>query len=383
MKIVLSGIETNNKGAELMLYAILQEIEKRFPMAKVFVPINSIKQGLGYIKTNLSLSFYPNMNFINLSKKMRIPSVLRHLRLPCGPFDDSYPIKNADYFIDASGYLFTDYWQLSNYSILFLEEQLRGYWKQGTKIIYLPQAFGPIEKSVTKKLIHVLDTYANILMPRDKISKNFLLKETINKSKIYMYPDFTTNVKGYIPDRYKHLINGICIIPNSRMIDRGGISKSLYIKMISYIADYTEKLGYKTFLLNHEGDADEKLAFECGLSLNNKIDVVSGLNGLEVKGLISSSYLCISSRFHGVASALSSCIPCLATSWSHKYEELFNEYDMSDSLLDLTETNECINKVLSYIDKNNNDMIRKSLENNIGRIQQKNIEMWNLVWNKK
>ena len=28
MKIVLSGIETNNKGAELMLYAILQEIDK-------------------------------------------------------------------------------------------------------------------------------------------------------------------------------------------------------------------------------------------------------------------------------------------------------------------------------------------------------------------
>ena len=33
MKIVLWGVETNNKGAELMLYAILQEIERKFPDA--------------------------------------------------------------------------------------------------------------------------------------------------------------------------------------------------------------------------------------------------------------------------------------------------------------------------------------------------------------
>ena len=37
MRIVLSGIETNNKGAELMLYAILQEIERKYPNAEVFV----------------------------------------------------------------------------------------------------------------------------------------------------------------------------------------------------------------------------------------------------------------------------------------------------------------------------------------------------------
>ena len=30
MNFILSGIETKNKGAELMLYAILQEIEKKF-----------------------------------------------------------------------------------------------------------------------------------------------------------------------------------------------------------------------------------------------------------------------------------------------------------------------------------------------------------------
>lgn len=42
MRIVLSGVETHNKGAELMLYAILQEIERRFPDAEVFINKSAI-----------------------------------------------------------------------------------------------------------------------------------------------------------------------------------------------------------------------------------------------------------------------------------------------------------------------------------------------------
>ena len=36
MRYILNGVETNNKGAEIMLYAILQEIERRDKDAVVF-----------------------------------------------------------------------------------------------------------------------------------------------------------------------------------------------------------------------------------------------------------------------------------------------------------------------------------------------------------
>ena len=51
MKIVLTGVETNNKGAELMLYAILQEVERTFPDAEVYISPNAIPQGLNYLQT--------------------------------------------------------------------------------------------------------------------------------------------------------------------------------------------------------------------------------------------------------------------------------------------------------------------------------------------
>ena len=59
MKIVLSGVETNNKGAELMLYAILQEVERRFPDAEVYLPYYRIKQGTKYVHTNLKFKTTP------------------------------------------------------------------------------------------------------------------------------------------------------------------------------------------------------------------------------------------------------------------------------------------------------------------------------------
>ena len=60
MKIVLSGVETNNKGAELMLYAILQEIERKYPTATVYLPYNGIRQGEGYnIVTSLNIKRNP------------------------------------------------------------------------------------------------------------------------------------------------------------------------------------------------------------------------------------------------------------------------------------------------------------------------------------
>ena len=60
MKIVLSGVETNNKGAELMLYAILQEIERKWPDADVYISQKRIKQGLNYVKSlDLRVALFP------------------------------------------------------------------------------------------------------------------------------------------------------------------------------------------------------------------------------------------------------------------------------------------------------------------------------------
>ncbi|MDR1582593.1 MAG: polysaccharide pyruvyl transferase family protein [Prevotellaceae bacterium] len=138
------------------------------------------------------------------------------------------------------------------------------------------------------------------------------------------------------------------------------------------------------FLLNHEGEKDAYLCKLVNEHLNNFLTIVDHLMALEVKGIISQSYLLISSRFHGVASALNSGVPCLATSWSHKYEELFKDYEQFDCVLDIKNIKKSLKQIEEYLSEQIHEKISCDLKNNIKSfIKDKNKEMWNIVWNYK
>lgn len=382
MKIVLSGIETNNKGAELMLYAILQEIERRYPDAEVYVPMFAIRQGLSYVKTDLDLKDKKYARLTRLAIKVHMGGILRRLHLPYLFLYDTIPVPGTDYFIDASGFAFSDQWNPDANTVKRWERTLSGYRHVGSRIVFLPQAFGPVSKPWTLQLIKVLDRYADLIMPRESVSYNYLAQCGIDMGKVKKFTDFTSLVKGQFPKRYEHLRNSVCVIPNMRMIDKGVISLDGYLHFLASVVKAARDKGFRVFLLNHEGPEDEKLAYLCKDRSNFSVDVVSGLNALEVKGIIAESYLCISSRFHGVASALNSGVPCLATSWSHKYAELFKDYCIEDGVLNLSDPDSCIKKINGILKQNTNGTIRSELQAILPAIQKETKEMWKMVWNK-
>jgi hypothetical protein len=49
-----------------------------------------------------------------------------------------------------------------------------------------------------------------------------------------------------------------------------------------------------------------------------------------VKKIISGSQFLVGSRFHALAGALSSAVPAIALGWSHKYQEIFSDFNVSD-----------------------------------------------------
>ncbi|MBP3253723.1 MAG: polysaccharide pyruvyl transferase family protein [Bacteroidales bacterium] len=382
MKIVLSGVETNNKGAELMLYAILQEVERKCPDAVVYVEPNSVKQGLSYLKTKQKLKEKPIGKVVKICSKFHVYGIAYRLKIPTMLMEDVYPIKGADFFLDGAGFHFSDQW---NYPDSYIERKKRlweGTKRNGTKIVFLPQAFGSFEKPQSLKYLGYASEYADIIMAREQQSFDYLSKSgVVDMKKVRLFPDFTSLVEGVFPIEYANLRNSICIIPNYNMIESGTISIEDYLSLLTSFINSARNKGIESYILNHEGIKDEKLAYMCRKKLDNNIDVVTGLNALEVKGLIASSYMVISSRFHGVVSSLNSCVPCLATSWSHKYEELYNDYGICEGVLPLGDINKAIEKMDVLLDKEANYAMRKHLEKEIGIIQDKNREMWNVVWN--
>lgn len=379
MKIVLSGVETNNKGAELMLYAILQEIERKFPDATVYLSPYRIKQGLQYVKTSLDFRIWPLERVVT---KLGMRKIFHILHLPYCLLPNTYALRNVNYHFDGSGFAFSDQFKISDLRVCYEEGLLRFFSNQGCKNVFLPQAFGPTEKRLTKAMLTIISRYSSIIMPREKVSYKYLEDSgVVDMNKVKLFTDFTSLVSGEFPQKYERLRGGICVIINRRMIDKGGLSFDEYIIFLASVIKEVKKDGRTVYLLNHEGPKDEELAYKCQQRIGNDIEVVTKLNALEVKGLISSAYLVITSRFHGLASALNSCVPALSTSWSHKYEELYHDYAMDSYVLPLDNKSKAMAEIGKLLDPDENNRIREHLKKHVPLVKEQTRKMWEIIWN--
>lgn len=380
MKFALLGVETNNKGAELMLYAILQEIERKFPESTVYVEPHSIPQGLQYVRTTLHLKERPVVSFEQLCIKLHLCRFMKWL-FGQDVFADKYAVKGVDYLLDDSGFYYTDKWNLSVDWVATRGKLLSAMYRNGTKICFLPQAFGPLTQPAIRQGLSDLQKYAAVVMPREKTSMKYVVDtHIIDEKKLKLFPDFTSLVDGHIPDGFRHLERGICIIPNIRMLDKTDTSYEDYLSFMSMLVHISLQEGHRPYLLNHEGWSDAQLAFRIQRDLDVEVEVVDGLNGLEIKGLISQSYLVVSSRFHGVVSALNSCVPCLATSWGHKYEELFVDYHQTDCVLSLHDLSASAQRFCSVLKPEVNAKVRAELKPLVKLKRQQARDMWKYVW---
>lgn len=378
MKILLSGVETNNKGAELMLYAILQEIERKFPDAVVYMSPSKIKQGVKYVNTSVDFRTWPYEKLVSI---LRLRRIFHFFHLPYSWLPHIFALRKIDYHFDGSGFAYSDQFKITKLRVYYEKKLLGLLSKYGCKNIFLPQAFGPVKMQETKDMLTTISEFASIIMPREKVSYKYLEDSNcVDMSKVRLFTDFTSLVEGEFPSKFNHLRNGICIIPNSQMIKKGAISMEGYIELLREIVSNARLKDKNVYMLNHAGEQDKPLFDRIKSLISNDIEMVMDLNALEVKGLISSAYLVISSRFHGVASSLNSCVPCLATSWSHKYQELYNDYNMHDCILPLDNNDKAIERINSYLQADTNQEIRDILKEKVPQIKEKTKSMWNVIW---
>lgn len=377
MIIQIDGTNSINKGAELMLYAILQQIEMQFPKASVIINGEFSKRKLSSIVTSLNLSQTFGSKY--WVKRIKLFRMLKKLHLPSIWSSTLYPHKGINILLDASGFCISDQWNLTNPRSTMMAEYYEILAKNKTKIIFLPQAWGPFENKNTQKVLSSINSNATLLYARDNISFKYLSDAKLDMSKIYKYPDFTCLVKGIVPTKYLHLKAHVCIIPNERMLDKTNLDKNEYINYIGRIISFCKEKGKKTFILNHSDSVDRNLCAQ--ISSLFSIECVDYLNALEIKGVISQSFLVISSRYHGVASALNCTVPCVATSWSHKYELLFNDFGQYNCVLDVKDSKESLSIINNYFDPDFRANRIASMHQHKKNVIAETEIMWKQIWN--
>lgn len=310
-----------NKGAELMLHASLEELKKRFPNA-CFV-MATAKTDAPYIQ-RARLGLFQRVKFyrwgVDFGRIVNAfpASILNQLGVVTE--------KQIDVILDGAGFSYSSQW--GERSTEELLNTVRGAKSKDKVIILLPQAFGPFETINIKKNMRAVLEDVDLIYARDCVSKSYLENAVGATEKIRYSRDFT-NLLSIKTEKWRRLNGRACVVPNCRMIDKCSKKEAdLYVELLVNIIFKLRSINEAPFLLVHESAGDRALADIINSRFEGvTIEVIEESDPLEIKAIIGNSGSMFGSRFHGLVSALSSGVPAFGIGWSHKYKELFLDYD--------------------------------------------------------
>lgn len=348
--IIVAGGGLVNKGAQAMTFVTVSELSKRFPNHQIYIlsEFDSKREEseLNNYKFKI-IKWYP-MKYARANKNafLRLMCMLRNNK-EYSEISNIY--KNADLFVDISGYAIGSVWSdaicnnyLDNIEFALLYD---------LPVYLLPQSFGPFEyknPSESKILdrIKSLLPKAKIIFAREQSGFD-ALGNIISTNNVRLADDIVLSNREidystvyYEVPRQSFSVekNSVCIIPNDRIIQVGK-----YDELMSYYHVIIPKLIElnKTVYFVKHSDYDAKLlntikdefkSFEGKL-----VFIEDSLGCIEFAELLMQFDFVISSRFHSIVFSYKNGIPCIALGWADKYGDLLSKFGQSEYFVDMRE----------------------------------------------
>lgn len=316
-----------NKGAAMMLIAASQVVRRRLPDVRVAVVADFITP----FEDRARLGLWHRAEMMRGGVDLLGPLVAQipeKLRTRFGFVTEG----EIDTILDAAGFAYSDQWGPD--ATRDLARRARRWKKMGKKLILLPQAFGPFEGAGMREAMREVADCAELIFAREQSSYSHLIGAVGERPNIQMAPDFTNMLDPVPSTLFRKGSGRVAIVPNARMIDKTDAAESgHYLKFLADAVQMTQSSGLTPFVLVHESLEDGAIAEHLNASLPAPIEVICADDPLVAKGIIAECELLIGSRFHALISALSQAVPVLGTGWSHKYRELFKDYDYPEGLM--------------------------------------------------
>lgn len=396
MKILITGANFENKGAQSMLFITADEIRKRAGNAEIYfstsekcnlrnyrfksVYLTTLTQKIALSKHYISLPFIKNtlrdcIRFI-LGRKKNIWQFTRLREL----------MPDIDVIIDVSGFALGQKWSAGSQEDYL--NNIRIAKKYNIPMYLMPQSFGGFSYSDDKKYllpeIKELLKYPRVIFAREKagyteLTKRFRLNnvklsadlvlqnKSIELSNIYRkIPDLT------IPELKTS--GNTAIIPNMQCFKHGDREKNL--ALYKSIIDSLISMGRHVYIFRHSAKDFEicQLIYDMYGKNKNLHLLTNDFSCIEYDRFINQFDFIICSRFHGIVHAYRNGIPAIALGWEIKYTELTARMSQEKFCFNITDDNlktEDIISAVKYLDSNYGKE-RNVIENRLTEIRRDN-----------
>jgi polysaccharide pyruvyl transferase WcaK-like protein len=288
--------------------------------------------------------------------------------------------EDAQAVLDLSGYCYGDCWGPG--STLRLPGRARAAHRRGQKMILLPQALGPFNDPRTARALAQAAEFIDLIFARDRESYAHMAATGADMSRVEISPDFTNLVSAAPWPEAAQLDPYACIVANERMLDKA--PRHLAEKYVEFLASsitQCERRGLETLIVVHDVADDARIVGKLRTLLSRQPLVVDSPDPRVLKGVLGGAQVVIGSRYHALVGALSQGVPCIGTSWSHKYEALFDDYDCRDMLLnpDVSENVLC-DRIDRAVDLQSHEELERGLRQRAWELQERAQAMWNKIF---
>lgn len=374
----IKGVQFRNKGAYLMLLACLQGLKQLpRPVELVLSP----GPNLPYPE-RARLGAWQKLSFrrggLDLTPLIgTLPGAVQRLFNRYGMLSE----RQVDLVLEASGFAYGDQWPLR-----FLQntaKEVVRFAKAGKPFVFMPQAFGPFTSADSKAAMRDIIQHARLIFVRDPVSLQHLQScvPTLPDS-VVLTPDFTVSLTA----RANHempLMQGpyAALIPNNKVVSKFNHANAEqqrfdYIAAFAAAANKLAAEGMQCVLVNHEGKEDAQLCEE--IAAKAACTIIQIEDPLAVKAFIGKAELAISSRFHGAVNALSQGVPCIATSWSHKYHAMMSDFGMGDYCVAELSEQSLLSALQHLLDSK--AILETEVKQRAALLKQQNSAMWQRLY---
>ncbi|HSU17097.1 polysaccharide pyruvyl transferase family protein [Longimicrobium sp.] len=370
MMVWVRGVGFRNKGAELMLHAVVQEVA-RWGGARLAMAANA-----GSYAERAPLGLYQMVSRRGGGRLAAVGALVpRRLRAPLGIVTDA----EVGAVLDSSGFAYTDQWGAAG--ARNLARLARGWRRAGVPAVLLPQALGPFRDPATRAAFSRALADLPLVFARDRSSYEHVAGLGVAGARVELAPDFTVAVPGRLPDGFRPHPRQVAVVPNLRMTDKAGPDAArAYASLLTGVVRHLLRRDMRPLLLVHDTGNDHELAIAVRDAAGGRVPVVAEPDARALKGILGASHAVVASRYHALVGAMTQGVPSLATGWSHKYRELFEDFGCPECLCDAAAPVEAtLERLDALLDGPGRERVAAGLAAGRADYVRRTTQMWALV----